>query len=90
MQMSKSKCDLGNQEPCLLLIEALYSSQVSEQLPSPDEVHDEIDSKVVLEHVIHAHDERVLNSIEDILLQLETFKKVLIDYHIFSDALHSV
>jgi hypothetical protein len=88
--MSKCKSNLCNHEACLFFIETLDSAQVSVQLAAFNKIHDEIDAEFVLEHEVHAHDERVLNSIQDVFFQLQTFKEVLINNHILSDAFHGV
>lgn len=60
------------------------------ELSSLDEVHDEVDAEVVLEDEVHAHDERVFNIVKDVLLEFEALKEVLVNDHIFADALHGI
>jgi hypothetical protein len=63
---------------------------VSEQLPALDKFHEEVYSKLVLEHIVHADNERVLNCIKNILFQLDVLILLIIDDYIFSDAFHGV
>lgn len=90
MQMSKGHGDLGSEELGLVLREFLDSNQMSEQLSSFDEVHQEVDSEVVLENVFHVNQEGVVNCVQDIFLELDVFHLLVFDDNIFSNTLHSV
>jgi hypothetical protein len=87
--MAKGKGDLSYQEASLLLVEALDSAQVTIELSTLNELHDEVDSEFILEYIVHAHDEGMLHSVEDVLLKFQRLKEVLINNHILSDTLHS-
>jgi hypothetical protein len=41
-----------------------------EEFSALDEIHDEVDSELILKDVVHGHDERMLNVIEDFLFEL--------------------
>ena len=53
MQVTEREGYLGREELCLILLEALNLDEVAEKFASLDEVHKEIDSHIVLEHVLH-------------------------------------
>lgn len=52
---------LGNEELHLVLVEPSVELQVMEKLTSTYVVHDEIHPVVLLEHVVHLHDEGVVH-----------------------------
>jgi len=88
--VSQSYRDLCDHEPRLVLGEPFHFVMVSEQLSTLDKFHDEVYSKLVLEHIVHADDERVLYCVENILFQLDVLILLIIDDYIFSDAFHGV
>lgn len=90
MQVSQSNSNLCDLEPRLLFGEPFHLVKVSEQLPSLDEFHQEVYSKLILEHIVHANDERVLDCIENVLFQFNVLILLIIDDYIFSDAFHGV
>ena len=61
-----------------------------EKFTSFDKVHDEVYSEIVLEDEVHAHNEWMLNVVEDILLKLETIEKVLVNHNILPNAFHCI
>jgi len=63
---------------------------MSEQLTTLDELHQEVDTVVVLENVVHVNDERVVDAIEDIFLQLDILELLVVNDDVLSDTLHSV
>lgn len=88
--MTKTKDNLGNEESCLFFIKSLHLIQMTEELTSLNEVHQEVNSEVVLEHIIHAHDEWVLHVVKNVLFKLKTIKEVLVDNDIFSNSFHGI
>ena len=90
VQMAKCQGNLSDKELCLILLEAAHTCQVSEELATLDEVHQEVDAIFVLENVVHGYDEWVLHLVEDVLFELKTFKEVLVNNHILADALHCI
>lgn len=63
---------------------------MTEEFATSDEVHEEIDTEVVLIDIVHAHNEGVLDSVEDVFLKLEALEEVLVNHKILADALHGV
>jgi hypothetical protein len=41
---------------------------MSEEFTTFNEFHDKVDAEIVLEHILHVYDERMVYSVEDILL----------------------
>jgi len=71
MEVAESDGNLGDHKASLFFWEASLLDEMSEQLASLDEVHDEEDSELVLEHVIHGDNEWMLDVVEDLLLQFK-------------------
>lgn len=69
--MSQSNGNLSNHKLSLVLLEPTVLDQMSEELTAFNEVHDKEYSKLVLEHVIHADDEWVIDGVKDLFLQLK-------------------
>ena len=88
--MPKCYCDLNYHKAGLLLVESLCLVQVSEQLTPFDELHQEINPKIVLEDIVHAHDERVFNRVEDVLLELDVFKLFVVNDDVLPDTFHGI
>lgn len=63
---------------------------MAEQFSTFDEVHQEIDSKIILENVVHADNEWMLDIVEDVFLKLQAVKKVLVNDNILSYSFHGV
>ncbi len=61
-----------------------------EEFTALDEIHDEVDAEFILKDVVHGHDERMLNVIEDFLFELKALEEVLVDYYVFTNAFHSI
>ena len=55
-----------------------------------DEVHEEVYSELVLEHILHVHDEGVLHIEQDVFLQFNILKLLIINDNVLSDTLHSI
>lgn len=88
MEMSKSNCDLGNEESRLILSESLDFNKMPEQLASLDKLHYEVYAEIILEHILHVDDKRMINRVQDILLKLDVFKLLIVYNYILSDAFH--
>ena len=54
MKVSKGKDNLGNEEACVSLIKPLLFAQVIKKRASSYILHEIVDPKLVLKHVIHS------------------------------------
>lgn len=63
---------------------------MSKQLATFDKVHQEKNSELILEYVVHAHNKRMLNMIKNLLLKLQGVHLLVFNHDVFSDALHRV
>jgi len=88
--MAKCERYLCCEEPCLALFEALHCDQVSEKLAALDELHEEVNSELILEDILHVYEEGVVNSVQDIFFKLDIFHLLVLNYDVLADALHSV
>lgn len=88
--MAQCERHLSREEPCLALFEALHCDQVSEQFPTLDELHEEVNSELILEDVLHVYEEGVVNGIQDVFFQLDVFHLLVLNDDVLADALHSV
>eukprot|EP00350_Pseudokeronopsis_sp_OXSARD2_P007223 CAMPEP_0170551992 /NCGR_PEP_ID=MMETSP0211-20121228/9974_1 /TAXON_ID=311385 /ORGANISM="Pseudokeronopsis sp., Strain OXSARD2" /LENGTH=387 /DNA_ID=CAMNT_0010859499 /DNA_START=410 /DNA_END=1573 /DNA_ORIENTATION=- len=88
VQVADGNGDLRYKETHLVLMEPLDLYQVSEEFSSFDEFHKEVDAELALEDILHVYNERVVDVKEDVLLQLNVLKLLIINDYIFSDALH--
>lgn len=61
---------------------------MSEKLATLDEFHDKVDSEIVLEDILHVHDEGMIHLEEDVFLQLYVLKLLILHYDVFSDTFH--
>lgn len=68
MKVSEGNRDLGNKESRLIFPESLNFNKMPEQLSSLDELHYEVYAEIILEHILHVHDKRMVNRVQDILL----------------------
>ena len=55
--MTKSQCNLSSIEPSSVFRESLEINDLFEQFPTLNEVHQEVYPDVILEHILHAHNE---------------------------------
>ena len=90
MQVSKSKGDLRSEKLSLLLLETFDLHEMPKKLADFDKVHQEVDPKLVLKHVLHVYEERVVNSVENILLKLDVVHLFILNDDVLADTLHSV
>jgi len=63
---------------------------MSEELTSLNEMHQEVDSAVVLEHKLHIDEEGVVDSIQNIFLKLDIVHLLIFQNDVLTDTLHSV
>ena len=73
-----------------LLTKLLFVSEMHIELATPDELHDEEDAMLSLEHEVHVHHEGVPRLHEDLLLQKAVTDQGLFEEHVLPDGLHSV
>lgn len=76
MQIAYGEDNLRRNELNLVFGEAAHVLQVVEQLPAVDIVHYEVYPIVLLEHVVHFDNERVLYTEHNDFLQLNVFYQV--------------
>ena len=88
--MGECERDLRGEELGLVLGEHAHLDQVAEELAALDELHEEVDAELVLEHVLHVHEERVVNLAQNILLQLDVLHLLILQNYVLPDALHGV
>ena len=88
--MSKGQSDLCNEEACLVFSKPLYLDQMPKEFSSLDKAHDEVDSVFVLEYELHVHNERVLNSVENVFLKLNVLELFIVYNHVLSYTLHGI
>ena len=69
MKVSDRKSDLYNEKLGLRLTEPLHFGKMSVQFTTFDESHEEVNAEVILVNVVHAHNEGMLDTIEDIFLK---------------------
>ena len=74
----------------MLIRQLLLLGEDAVQLSTSDEVHQEVNSELSLEDVLHANDEWMLDTKHDMLLQSQVLKLLRVDHNIFPDALHSI
>ena len=55
--MTEGQCNLSSIEPSSILRESFEINDLFEQLPTFNKVHQEIYPDVILEHILHAHNE---------------------------------
>jgi hypothetical protein len=53
--MAQCERYLSCEEPCLTLFEALHCDQVSEKLTALNELHEEVNSELILEDILHVY-----------------------------------
>ena len=76
--MGECERDLRGEELGLVLGEHTHLDQVAEELAALDELHEEVDAELVLEHILHVHEERVVNLAQNILLQLDVLHLLIL------------
>ena len=66
MQVSQSNRNLSYQESGLLFLEPFYFVKMTEQLSALDKFHEEVDTVLVLENVIHVNYKWMINCIQNV------------------------
>ena len=59
--MSQSKGDLCSKELGLVLGEHAHFDQVAEKFAALDKLHQEVDTELILEDILHIDEERMVN-----------------------------
>ena len=72
--MPERNGDLGDHELGLFFVESSHFDKMPEKFTTLNKLHDKENSIFVLENVIHADDERMINIEEDLLLQVKRLK----------------
>ena len=70
------------------LRELSHLDEMTEELATFDELHEEVDAELVLEHELHINQERVVDGVEDIFLKLDVLHLLVLENDILSDAFH--
>ena len=86
--MSQRHGYLSYKESSLILFEPFHFNKMSEKLAAFDEFHDKVYSEIVLEDILHVHDEGMIHLEEDVFLQLYVLKLLILHYDVFSDTFH--
>lgn len=86
--MRKCESNLGCKELHLFVLEPFNSNQVSKQLAALNKMHKEVNSDIVLKNILHAHQEGVVDCVQNVLLQIDVFDLVVLQDNIFADTLH--
>jgi len=60
------------------------------QLSSLYKLHNKVNPESLSKHMIHGDNEGVFHLDEDQLFNFQTLQRVVVDHHVFSDALHCV
>ena len=63
---------------------------MAEKLSTFDKFHQEIDTELILEDVLHVDQEGVVHLEEDVLLHGDVVQLIVLKYEVFADALHGV
>lgn len=90
MEMSEGKRNLCRKELGLVLGEHAHLDKMTEELATFDKFHQEVDAVLVLEHVLHVNQERMVNLAEDVLLKLDVLHLFVLEDDVLADDLHGV
>ena len=90
MKMPQRYSNLSYHKSRLFLLEPSYLDQMAEKLATFDKIHQKENSELILENVIHAYNERMVNFIQDFLFKLQTLHRVIFKDDIFSYTFHCV
>ena len=88
--MGQGKCHLGSEELGLVLWEHAHLDQVAEELTTLDEFHQEIDTELVLEDVLHVNQKWMVDGAQDIFFKLDVLHLLILQDDVLADALHCV
>lgn len=90
MKMSEGKRNLCRKELGLVLGEHAHLDKMTEELATFDKFHQEVDAVLVLEHVLHVNQKRMVNLAEDVLLKLDVLHLFVLEDDVLADDLHGV
>jgi len=90
VQLTDSQCYLRAVEPDSIFAEALLTLEDLIELSTLDKRHYEVKPQLRLEQEVHAHQERVVSSEENIFLQESTLYLIMFNEHILPNGLDSV
>ena len=90
VQVAKGESDLSDEEASNGLVEAALLAQVVEEGATTYVLHEEVETVVVLEDVVHLQDELVVRLKEDVFLVLCVLDLLFVNEHVFVDSLHCV
>ena len=88
MEVSQGESNLGSEELSLVLREHAHLDQVTEEFSALDKLHEEVDTVLILEDILHVDQEGVVDGAQDIFLKLNVFHLFILENDIFADALH--
>lgn len=90
VQVAYANDDLSGVEPDDLLGEPLLLQEDFVQLSTSNERHDKVESKVVLEEVVHSYEERMVALEHDVLFEDCAVNLILLNQNVLSDTLYSI
>ena len=88
--MGQSHGDLGSEELCLVLWEHFNFDKVAEKFSTLNELHQEVNAVLILEYILHVHQEWMVDRVKSIFLELDVLHLLILQDDILTDALHSV
>jgi len=88
MQMRQCESDLSRKELGLVLREHTHFDQVTEELTALDELHQEVDTVLILEDVLHVDQEWVIDLAQDVFLQLDVLHLLILENDILANDFH--
>mmetsp|Transcript_46424 Transcript_46424/g.61484 ORF Transcript_46424/g.61484 Transcript_46424/m.61484 type:complete len:245 (+) Transcript_46424:821-1555(+) len=90
MQMRKCESNLSCEELSLVLREHSHLNEMAEELTTLDKLHEEVDTVLVLEDILHVDEEGVVDLTQDVFLELDVFHLLVLQNDILPDDLHGV
>ena len=88
--MGQSKRNLRCEKLGLVLWEHAHLDQMAEQLTTLHKLHEEVDAELVLEDILHVHQEWVVDLSQNVFFELDVLHLFVFEYYVLSDALHGV
>lgn len=86
--MRQCESDLSRKELGLVLREHTHFDQVAEELTALDELHQEVDTVLILEDVLHVDQEWVIDLAQDVFLQLDVLHLLILENDILANDFH--
>jgi hypothetical protein len=90
VQITDGEGYLGSVELSLRLRQFFVLGKDTVELSSSDEVHEEVNTKFLLEHVLHADNEGMFDAEHDVLFQSQVLQLLRVNDHVLPDALHCI